>query len=67
MQCQHCGVRPADINVMMQLNNEKVKMHLCNQCFQEIQGKIMNSNGMFNQNQQDAFQENFAKSEAKRS
>lgn len=60
MQCQHCGVRPADINVMMQLNNEKVKMHLCNQCFQEIQGKIMNSNGMSNQNQQDAFQENFA-------
>ena len=60
MQCQHCGVRPADINVMMQLNNEKVKMHLCNQCFQEIQGKLMNSNGMFNQNQQNQNQENFA-------
>ncbi|MFZ3577990.1 AAA family ATPase [Virgibacillus sp. DJP39] len=65
MNCQQCGVRPADINVMMQLNNEKVKMHLCNQCFKEIQGKLMNSNGFFsgpefNQEQQDAFNEKFA-------
>ncbi|ASK61065.1 ATP-dependent Clp protease ATP-binding subunit [Virgibacillus phasianinus] len=65
MQCQQCGIRPADINVMMQLNNEKVKMHLCNQCFQELQGKLINSNGFFsgsgfNQNQQDSFKENFA-------
>ncbi|ASN06887.1 ATP-dependent Clp protease ATP-binding subunit [Virgibacillus necropolis] len=65
MNCQHCGVRPADINVMMQLNNEKVKMHLCNQCLEEVQGKLMKSNGFFsgsgfNQNQQDAFKEKFA-------
>ncbi|WP_404451444.1 AAA family ATPase [Virgibacillus necropolis] len=65
MKCQQCGVRPADINVTMQLNNEKMHLHVCNECFQEIQGKLINSNGFFsgpgfNKNQQDSFQEKFA-------
>ncbi|ALX48968.1 ATP-dependent Clp protease ATP-binding subunit [Lentibacillus amyloliquefaciens] len=45
MQCQNCGIRPASINVSMQINNERMNMHLCNQCFREIQGSMMSGNG----------------------
>ena len=63
MQCQNCKVNPANINVAMQINNEKVQMHLCNDCFREIQGKMMNSNDFFSNspfgNANDAFSNNF--------
>ncbi|PAV28116.1 ATP-dependent Clp protease ATP-binding subunit [Virgibacillus profundi] len=63
MQCQNCKVNPANINMAMQMNNEKVQMHLCNDCFQEIQGKMMNSNDFFSNspfdNGNEAFSNNF--------
>ncbi|WP_430788141.1 AAA family ATPase [Virgibacillus flavescens] len=64
MNCQQCGVRPADINVTMKLNEERIHLHVCNECFQEIQGKLINSNGSFsgqssNQDQENSFQEKF--------
>ncbi|MFD1040084.1 ATP-dependent Clp protease ATP-binding subunit [Virgibacillus byunsanensis] len=61
MQCQKCGVNPANINVAMQMNNEKIHMHLCNSCFQEIQGKMMNTNDFFSDSFQneDAFSNHF--------
>ncbi len=64
MLCQNCGVNPASINLNMQMNNEKMQMHLCSQCFQEIQGKMMNSNNPFSEspfsgNANDAFSNNF--------
>ncbi|WP_373895374.1 AAA family ATPase [Virgibacillus natechei] len=64
MQCQNCGANPATINVAMQINNEKVNMHVCNECFREIQGQLMNSNNFFsdssfNGNANDAFSNNF--------
>ncbi|SFE30397.1 ATP-dependent Clp protease ATP-binding subunit ClpE [Lentibacillus persicus] len=57
MQCQNCGTRPASINVAMQINNERMNMHLCNECFREIQGSMMN--GGFNQGQQGDFANKF--------
>ncbi|MBY7142737.1 AAA family ATPase [Virgibacillus sp. NKC19-3] len=65
MQCQQCGMNPATINVAMQINNEKVNMHVCNECFREIQSQLMNSNNFFsdssfNGNANDAFSNNFA-------
>lgn len=60
MQCQQCGIRPATINVSMQLNEKRMKMHVCNKCFQEIQGKLMNDGYGYNPNQQDEFSEGFA-------
>lgn len=64
MQCQKCGVNQANVNVAMQMNNEKMQMHLCAQCFQEVQGKIMNSNDLFSNssfdgNANDAFSNHF--------
>lgn len=64
MLCQNCGVNPASINLNMQMNNEKIQMHLCSQCFQEIQGKMMGSNDDFSEspfsgNANDAFANNF--------
>lgn len=60
MLCQNCGVNQASINVAMKMNSEKMQMHLCTQCFQEIQGQIMDSNDFlsdssFNGNKNDAF------------
>jgi len=57
MQCQNCGIRPASINVAMQINNERMNMHLCNQCFREIQGNMMN--GDYGQGQQGDFANKF--------
>ncbi len=57
MQCQNCGIRPASINVAMQINNERMNMHLCNQCFREIQGSMMNGDN--GQGQQGDFANKF--------
>ncbi|MEN2768268.1 ATP-dependent Clp protease ATP-binding subunit [Ornithinibacillus xuwenensis] len=45
MKCQQCGVNEANINMAMQMNHEKMQMHLCNSCFREIQENMMNANG----------------------
>ncbi|RLL40358.1 ATP-dependent Clp protease ATP-binding subunit [Oceanobacillus piezotolerans] len=47
MLCQKCGVNEATVNAAMQMNNQKMEMHLCADCFQEIQGQIMNQSGFF--------------------
>ncbi|WP_010097203.1 ATP-dependent Clp protease ATP-binding subunit [Ornithinibacillus scapharcae] len=47
MKCQKCGVNEANINMAMQMNHEKMQMHLCNSCFREIQENMMNANGFF--------------------
>lgn len=63
MKCQKCGVNPANINAQMQMNNQKMEIHLCHECFQEVQGEIMNSNDFFSNspfgNFNDAFANNF--------
>ncbi|MUV38681.1 Chaperone protein ClpB [Lentibacillus sp. JNUCC-1] len=48
MNCQKCGINPASINMAMQMNNQKMQLHLCHSCFQEIREEMMNSDGMNN-------------------
>ncbi|MCJ0933206.1 ATP-dependent Clp protease ATP-binding subunit [Virgibacillus halodenitrificans] len=63
MQCQQCGINPASINVTMQINSEQMQMHVCNTCFREIQGKMMNlSDSSFSGNAHDAFSNQFFQS-----
>ncbi|WP_067728713.1 ATP-dependent Clp protease ATP-binding subunit [Oceanobacillus damuensis] len=63
MQCQQCGVNQASINAQVHINNQKMEMHLCGECFRELQGKMMNSNDFFSNtpsgNFNDAFANNF--------
>ncbi|WP_099157603.1 ATP-dependent Clp protease ATP-binding subunit [Virgibacillus ndiopensis] len=59
MNCQQCGIQPATINVSMQINNQKMQMHVCDDCFHEIRGNIMNQSSGFNPNEHDAFSQNF--------
>ncbi|WP_404458187.1 AAA family ATPase [Oceanobacillus kapialis] len=64
MLCQNCGENQANINVAMRMNNEMTELHLCNNCFQEIQGKMMNSNDFFSNspfgNAEQAFSQHFS-------
>ncbi|WP_047984712.1 ATP-dependent Clp protease ATP-binding subunit [Ornithinibacillus californiensis] len=63
MKCQKCGVNEANINMAMQMNHEKMQMHLCNSCFREIQDNMMNANGLFSNpffgGENDAYAANF--------
>ncbi|WP_068677666.1 ATP-dependent Clp protease ATP-binding subunit [Oceanobacillus sp. Castelsardo] len=47
MKCQKCGVNEANINAAMQMNNQNMELHLCNKCFQEIQGQMLNQSDFF--------------------
>ncbi len=47
MKCQNCGINEANVNLAMNFNNQKMQVHLCDSCFQEIQGQMMNSNDFF--------------------
>lgn len=47
MKCQNCGVNEANVNLAMNINNQKMQVHLCNECFREIQGQMMKSNDFF--------------------
>ncbi|WP_249872807.1 ATP-dependent Clp protease ATP-binding subunit [Oceanobacillus saliphilus] len=64
MQCQKCGTNQATLNAQMQINNQRMEMHLCNDCFQEVQDKMMNSNDFFSNtpfgNFNDGFANNFS-------
>src|SRR5699024_3139802 len=45
--CQRCNQNQATVNMRMQMNNQIAELHLCNQCFQEVQGQMMDSNDFF--------------------
>jgi ATP-dependent Clp protease ATP-binding subunit ClpE len=47
MLCQQCGKNQATVNMNMQMNNQKMQLHLCTSCFQDLQGKMMNANDFF--------------------
>ncbi|MFC3039223.1 AAA family ATPase [Virgibacillus xinjiangensis] len=47
MQCQNCGINQANVNLAMNINNQKMQLHLCHECFEEIQGKMMSNSGDF--------------------
>lgn len=48
MKCQQCKVNRATVNMQMQLNNEKVQLHVCHDCFEDIKQQ-MNPNNFFQQ------------------
>lgn len=62
MKCQHCGIRPANINVTLRYNGQTQQLHVCETCFKEIQQNAANPSGMFGgQNQgPQGFQDFFA-------
>ncbi|MBO1001478.1 AAA family ATPase [Pseudogracilibacillus auburnensis] len=47
MKCQQCGINRAAVNMSMQLNQEKMQLHVCHDCFQKIQNQIADSNNFF--------------------
>ena len=47
MQCQKCNANQATINAQMHMNGKKMELHLCSDCFREIQGQMRNSSDMF--------------------
>lgn len=53
MLCQRCGKNQATINMTMQVNDQMSQIHVCSQCFQELQNQAMN--GGFGGNAEDQF------------
>src|SRR5699024_10373233 len=45
MRCQQCNVNRATVNMAMQVNNERMNIHLCSSCFNEIKGQMNQSGG----------------------
>lgn len=62
MKCQNCGQNEATINAQMQMNGQRMEVHLCQECLQEIQGNMMNSDFFSNSpfgNMDQSFANNF--------
>ncbi|CEI83155.1 ATP-dependent Clp protease ATP-binding subunit ClpE [Oceanobacillus oncorhynchi subsp. incaldanensis] len=62
MKCQNCGQNEATINAQMQMNGQRMEVHLCHECLQEIQGNMMNSDFFSNSpfgNMDQSFANNF--------
>src|SRR5690625_345481 len=47
MKCQYCQMNDATVNMTMQINNQRMQMHLCNDCFQDFICKMSNSAAFF--------------------
>ncbi len=62
MKCQKCGINEANVNMAMQMNQERTQLHLCHSCFKEIQGKMMNPNSFFSDSFFDGNTNDFANS-----
>lgn len=51
MKCQKCHTNRATVNMAMQFNNERMNLHLCHNCFNEMKGQMSdpsNYSDMFN-------------------
>ncbi|WP_080873788.1 ATP-dependent Clp protease ATP-binding subunit [Oceanobacillus timonensis] len=62
MKCQNCGQNDATINAQMQMNGQRMEVHLCQECLQEIQGNMMNNDFFSNSpfgNMDQSFANNF--------
>lgn len=60
MKCQQCGKNQATMNLWMQMNDQRIQMNMCHQCFSEIQGKLSSGDlSFFNGNANDTFAKNF--------
>lgn len=43
MKCQQCGTNDANVNAAVQVNGQRMEIHLCHSCFSEMQGQMMNN------------------------
>ncbi|TQR14221.1 ATP-dependent Clp protease ATP-binding subunit [Psychrobacillus soli] len=59
MKCQQCGNNQATMNISLQMNNQRIQMHMCQPCFNEIQGTL-GAGGMSSFNGNDAFAKHFS-------
>ncbi|WP_138418008.1 ATP-dependent Clp protease ATP-binding subunit [Aquibacillus sediminis] len=59
MQCQHCGVREANINVTLRFNNQMQQLHVCDKCFKELKQQAHNPAGFFSGQDNQDFQSFF--------
>ncbi|MCM3745078.1 AAA family ATPase [Sporosarcina luteola] len=52
MKCQNCGRNEATMSFRLQVNQQRMQMHMCHTCFQEIQGQLNagNANQFFQAN-----------------
>lgn len=50
MKCQQCGMNDANVNAAVQVNGQRMEIHLCNSCFSEMQGQMMNNTNDFFKN-----------------
>lgn len=45
MKCQHCGKNEATMSFRLQVNHQRMQMHMCHSCFQQLQGQLNASLG----------------------
>ncbi|MDN4608458.1 ATP-dependent Clp protease ATP-binding subunit [Sporosarcina highlanderae] len=45
MKCQHCGKNEATMSFRLQVNHQRMQMHMCHTCFQQLQGQLSGSFG----------------------
>ena len=58
MKCQQCGNNKANVNMTVQINQQRMNMRVCHDCFEKIQNSAMNPGNMFGGNT-DAFSNQF--------
>ena len=59
MKCQQCGVNRANVNVAMQINNNRKQMQLCSDCFKEMQNQFNDASNFFSSGSGDFFSNPF--------
>ena len=59
MLCQQCGENQATVNMAMQINNQRMHLNMCQECFQNMQSQLMSGNGFPGFNPNDAFANSF--------
>ena len=47
MKCQKCQIRPATINLTLQINQETEQLHVCPDCYKEIRNNSLNPSSFF--------------------
>ncbi len=47
MKCQQCGENDANVNAAVQVNGQRMEIHLCNSCFNKMQNQMMNNTNDF--------------------
>lgn len=49
MKCQQCGMNRATVNVRLQMNQDHQQLHLCTNCFENMQNQLGDATNFFQQ------------------